>query len=204
MLIGIDFDNTIVKYDHVFHKIALDQKLIPPDFSAQKLGIRDYIRQYKGDGNDVWTKLQGQVYGPGINYAIPFSGVIGFLEICKQKDISTSVVSHKTRYAQKGPKFDLHEAALQWLRSQGFLDISRTGLSLVHVYFNSTRSSKIRCLIEIGCTHFIDDLPEFFSDPQFPDTVEKILFDPYSNFADHGRLHRANSWQELINWIKHI
>lgn len=204
MLIGIDLDNTIVKYDHVFHRMALDQKLIPHNFSAQKFGIRDYIKQCKDNGNDVWTKLQGQVYGPGIDYAIPFSGVIDFLEICKQRNISTCVVSHKTRYAQKGPKFDLRESALQWLRSQGFLDISRTGLSLAHVHFNSTRSSKIRRLIEIGCTHFIDDLPEFFSDPQFPNTVEKILFDPSSNFVDHEHLHRANSWQELINWIKHI
>ena len=43
--IGIDFDNTIVSYDDLFHKIATEQKLIPENFPHSKLLIRDYLRK---------------------------------------------------------------------------------------------------------------------------------------------------------------
>ena len=43
--IGIDFDNTIVFYDDLFHKIATEEKLIPSNFPTSKVLIRDYLRK---------------------------------------------------------------------------------------------------------------------------------------------------------------
>jgi hypothetical protein len=44
MIIGLDFDNTIVSYDSLFHKVSLEQNLINEIFEANKIKIRDYLR----------------------------------------------------------------------------------------------------------------------------------------------------------------
>ena len=67
MIVGIDFDNTIVCYDDIFHREALDRELIPAATPARKEAVRDYLRQQ--DKEDLWIELQGYVYGPGITSA---------------------------------------------------------------------------------------------------------------------------------------
>ena len=37
--IGIDFDNTIVVYNNLFYKIALEKKLIPAELPKNKIDI---------------------------------------------------------------------------------------------------------------------------------------------------------------------
>ena len=39
MIIGIDFDNTIIKYDELFYKISLEQNLIPSNIIKDKVLI---------------------------------------------------------------------------------------------------------------------------------------------------------------------
>ena len=61
MRIGIDFDNTIVSYDELFHKVAVEQALVPANIPKSKLAARDYLR--KIDNEPVWTELQGLSMG---------------------------------------------------------------------------------------------------------------------------------------------
>jgi len=42
--IGIDFDNTIVSYDTLFHRVALERGLIPISVPANKISVREYLR----------------------------------------------------------------------------------------------------------------------------------------------------------------
>src|SRR4029453_7135915 len=65
MLLGIDFDNTLVTYDQLFRVVALAGGLIDPDFAGTKQEIRDRIRLLP-DGELAWQRLQGFVYGKGI------------------------------------------------------------------------------------------------------------------------------------------
>jgi hypothetical protein len=44
------------------------------------------------------------------------------------------------------------------------------------VLFESTRAEKIERIARLGCTHFIDDLPEVLDDPNIPPGVAKVLF----------------------------
>ena len=60
-ILGIDFDNTIVKYDNLFHKIALEKGLIDTSAGKRKKEIRDYLRSRNKGGE--FTLLQGEVYG---------------------------------------------------------------------------------------------------------------------------------------------
>ena len=187
MLIGVDFDNTIVCYDGVFHHIAVRQGLIPRETPEFKDAVRDYLR--KAGKEDLWTELQGFVYGAAMLEADPFPGVLDFFAQCKQRNIPTCIVSHKTRHPYKGPQYDLHESARAWLKSKNLLDDT--------VYLELTKESKIQRIGSLGCTHFIDDLPEFLGLPEFPKGVERILFDPNNQHSAVTQFQRVSAWSEI-------
>jgi hypothetical protein len=154
--IGIDFDNTIIAYDDVFRAAAEAGGLIAPGFSGNKQAVRDAIRLLPG-GELAWQRLQGQVYGKGIGGAVV-------------------VVSHKTEYGHFDPDHvNLRQAALDWMAGRGLLGGGH-GITLADVYFESTRAEKLKRIAALLLTHFIDDLEEVLSDPDFPPDVERILF----------------------------
>ena len=59
MRLGFDFDNTLISYDLLFHRVALDKGLIHKDLLKQKNAVRDYLRDMGAE--DEWTRLQGEV-----------------------------------------------------------------------------------------------------------------------------------------------
>ena len=77
MIIGVDFDNTIVCYDGIFHRLALERKLIPLELQQSKLAVRDFLR--RAGREEEWTELQGQVYGVGMPQAIPYPNALPFI-----------------------------------------------------------------------------------------------------------------------------
>ena len=174
--IGIDFDNTIVTYDHVFLTAARARGLVPSGFSGGKKAVRDRIRLLP-DGELCWQKLQGYVYGAGIRAATMIDGVEGFLERCRAEGAEVMIVSHKTEYGHFDPmRVNLRTAALEWMQAQGLFEGSRYGLSPDGVFFEGTRADKLARIASLSCTHFVDDLAEVMDDPQFPPGVARILF----------------------------
>ena len=199
MLVGVDFDNTIVCYDQVFHRVAVEWGLIPAEVPVAKGSIRDYLRQRGKE--EAWIELQGYVYGVRMRDALPFPGVLGFFTRCKRHDIAVCVISHRTRHPFRGPSCDLHQAGHEWLEQHGFYDPSGISLSPHQVHFELTKGEKLDRIAGAGCTHFIDDLPEFLAVPEFPAGVQRILFDPNHCHAAEGRFHRAASWTEISQFI---
>jgi hypothetical protein len=188
MRIGIDFDNTIICYDTVFHAAATEKGLIPEDLPLSKNRVRDYLREIGEE--DAWTELQGYIYGTRMSDAKLFPGVSDFFLFCYKNRIPIFIISHKTRYAYRGPGHDLHHATFQWLERQNFFSPDGFGLSIDNIFLELTREEKIKRIIQLKCTHFIDDLPEFLSEPSFPSGVKRILFDPNGNhFFQHEILH---------------
>jgi len=200
MRIGLDFDNTIVCYDDIFHKIALEKGLIPSDHPKNKGSVRDYLREHGKE--DVWTEMQGYVYGKRLREAAPFPGVFEFLRFCHDNGIFVSIVSHKTRYPYAGEKYDLHQAAFDWLEYQGYLDSEGTDLPKELVFLELTKLAKIKRIKSLNCTHFVDDLPELFAEPSFSKDVYPILFDPNDNNLCAHDLHRVSSWDDLIGFVR--
>jgi len=45
MVLGVDFDNTIVRYDDLFHRVAVERGLVPATVPARKNDVRDFLRQ---------------------------------------------------------------------------------------------------------------------------------------------------------------
>ena len=67
MRIGLDFDNTIVSYDALFHKVARERDCVPAATPVNKVAVRDYLRGVNQE--DVWTAMQGYVYGARMDEA---------------------------------------------------------------------------------------------------------------------------------------
>jgi hypothetical protein len=195
--IGIDFDNTIVTYDEVFCMAAKSLGLLDADFAGNKQSVRDAIRLLP-DGELAWQRLQGHVYGKGIADAKLVTGIDTFLRRCQAEAVSVSVVSHKTEFGHFDPdRVNLRAAALNWMAKQGLLD-GEYGIGRNNVYFESTRAEKINRIASLSLTHFIDDLEEVLTDPDFPPKITRILYAEGAQ-PDENALVCCSNWRD-IEW----
>ena len=176
MFVGLDFDNTIVCYDRLFHRLAVE--LRPHSRKRTADQGRSARLLARAGREDDWTELQGVAYGPRIGDAEPFPGVLDFLGRCASPGVTCAIISHKTRHPFLGPKFDLHEAATGWLLQQGFFESERTGLTTASVYLELTKQAKLDRIAQLGCDYFIDDLPEFLEEPSFSPGTVRLWFAP--------------------------
>jgi hypothetical protein len=204
MKIGIDFDNTIVSYDSLFHKVALDQGLIPEDVYKGKAAVREYL--VNAGQEDYWTQMQGLVYGERMKEATIYNGVVPFLICAKELGHECAIISHKTKHPYMGPKYDLHEAARAWI-SQNLLTDGEPILDRSNIFFELTKEEKLARIASFGCDFFIDDLVDILFAQSFPDGVGRILFDP-----DHRQtepepmegLVTADSWDRITGYLKNL
>jgi len=192
MRIGIDFDNTIVCYDEVFYLTALEKGLIPFQLSRTKLAVRNYLRAQGQE--EEWILLQGLVYGPSMKHAVAFPGCKNFFDQSNAHKISLAIISHKTRNPERGPPHDLHQSARLWLQNNKFLF---QPTFFIPTYFELTRAEKIRRIIALKCTIFIDDLPEFLLEAELPPFLRRILFDPHNQYTEWCTTERCTSWDMI-------
>lgn len=200
MRIGFDFDNTIVHYDAIFHKVALEQGVIDDSVAATKLAVRDYLRQVGKE--DIWTEMQGYVYGERMLEAAAYPGVISAMQQFKQAGHVLAIMSHKTKYPYMGKKYDLHASARAWIKKH-LIDEQGLVVPEENIYFEVTKEDKLSRIDNFGCDIFIDDLPEILQAPTFPVQVKRFLFDPDKNHhSSHlSDLQVVSSWQSFAGAI---
>ena len=193
--IGIDFDNTIVCYDELFYKIAYEKNLIPEEVEKTKIAVRDYLR--KNNKDHLFTLLQGEVYGNRILEASPAPGVINAIKDLIKKGVEIYIVSHKSKYPFKGPKYNLHKSAMNWLEKNNLCSINNFGIKKSNVFFNPSKELKVQKISKLGCNYFIDDLPEILK--LIDKKVIKIHYSPSNKLY-------SSSFVILKNWesIKEI
>lgn len=196
--LGFDFDNTIVSYDELFYKVAMENGDIPQAIPANKLSVRDYLRA-NGKEN-TWVELQGLVYGGRMSEAIAFPGVIELMKWAKESGIKMSIVSHKTRHPFVGTKYDLHDAAINWINTH-LLNDGELLIPLHNVFFETTKEAKIKRINTINPDVYVDDLPEILMAPLFSKSVLKILFDPEGHHTS-DQFHCASDWSSLLEMLK--
>ena len=199
-MVGVDFDNTLVSYERVLERVAVERGLIEAGAWRGKRAMRDAIRR-RPDGEREWQRLQAEIYGPRIQEAELIAGVDAFFARARQARVGVAVVSHKTaRAAEDQTGTDLHEAALGWMRRRGFFEATGFGLGREAVYFEPTRQAKLARIQQLGCTHFIDDLEETFQEPAFPPAVERILYAPHEGSAPRG-VRLATTWEQVAGYV---
>ncbi len=196
MHIGIDFDNTIVSYDHVFHRVALEQKLIPAETAANKVAVRDFLR--KSGREETWIEMQGYVYGARMGDAALYPGFAAFMAWARTAGHEMSIVSHKTRHPFAGPQYDLHAAARAWI-DNNLQSGGKPQFTDERIYFELTKAAKLARIDTLGCDVFVDDLPEILLAETMSPNVRKLLFDPDANHPAeiHPDVRRAGSWKEI-------
>ena len=176
--IGIDFDNTMACYDQAFAEVAALMGFQSGHEVATKVIVKQIIQNSPG-GDLLWQRLQGQVYGRHMLLAKVFAGVHEFICLAKMRGHEVFVVSHKTEFGHfDEEQVSLRGQAVLWLEKNKFFNANQLYLKKENVFFESTREDKIQRIHDLACTHFIDDLPEVFAEPQFPDHIQKILFSP--------------------------
>lgn len=192
MRIGIDFDNTLACYDHVFTALARELNLIDLSEVKTKQEIRAQARLRD---ELLWQRMQGMVYGQRMQQAELFSGAAEFLSHCAANRVDVYIVSHKTRLGHfDETRTDLREAARLWMRHQGFFD--RYAILEENLYFEASQSDKIARINSLQCDYFIDDLPEILHHPDLSHDIKKLLF----NGAAAGVLGDVTtcaSWREI-------
>jgi len=200
MRIGLDFDNTIVKYDDLFHKVALEKGCISQDTPINKLSVRNYLRNTNQES--VWTEMQGCVYGARMDEASPYPGVIEALNSLKLRGHELFIVSHKTKYPYVGAQYDLHDASHGWI-SKHLKYLDKALIDCPYIFFNSTKEEKIEKISELGCDIFLDDLPEILLASKFPENTRRCLFDPegYYNAILIEGIVQHKSWKIFSNWV---
>ncbi len=196
MLIGLDFDNTIVSYDALFYKVAIEREMVPATTAVNKVAVRNYLRGI--DKEDEWTEMQGYVYGKRMNEALPYPGAIEFMSLAKQLGHHLLIISHKTKYPFLGEKYDLHLSAKEWIKNHLWVD-GKPLFSDLDYFFEVTKEDKINRITDCECDIFIDDLPEILLNESFPMNTDRILFDPerhhFSN--DFPELKIESSWSQI-------
>jgi hypothetical protein len=194
--IGLDFDNTIIRYDEVFARAAAERGLLPDGFRGNKQAVRDVIR-LRPDGESEWQRLQGHVYGKGIGGAQPFTGVDSFLRRARKADAHVLIVSHKTEHGHFDPdRVNLRTAAMGWMEAHGFFSADGFALSRADVHFATTRAEKLARIGALRCDVFVDDLPEVLRDPGFPEGVVRILLSEQAEPED-AACCVCRSWQAI-------
>ena len=197
MVIGVDFDNTLVSYDRLFPIAATDRGFSLPREMQTKEGVREYLRACDG-GELEWRRLQAIVYGVRIIDAEMIEGVDRFFRLCRRAGVPIYVVSHKTEMTSYAdPPINLRTAAVNWMESRGFFTHDGFGLSRQAVFFASSRSEKIAKIDALKCTHFVDDLEEVLLDPLFPPWVEGLLFAPAKASNTGTTVNTFESWDGI-------
>ena len=122
------------------------------------------------------------------------------LKMVKGNDTKIIIVSHKTEYPYKGPKYRLREAALNCLSHNGFFEKEEIGISEEDVYFESTKELKIKRIEDTGCTHYVDDLIEILM--AIKGRTKRIWYSETDSTRIEGNITRMGNWSKLHEIIK--
>ena len=157
MIVGLDLDNTIVDCDALFRQET--EKLLGRSLPTQsREDIRALVRQERGD--NVWTQIQAEVYGPLYHNCKPCKDAIETISELMTGNHVTNlmIISHKTLTDSAGKNYKLRDYSMAWIEKH--LLNGKSPLQKSHVHFADTIEQKRQMIIEKGCNIFLDDLAE--------------------------------------------
>ena len=198
MIIGIDFDNTIIDYSKLFQILAKEKKILKKNLKFNKELLKDFL--IKDNRENEWTIIQGEIYGRYIMKAKLFRGFIKLFRYLLKRNIKIYIVSHKTKYPYLGKKINLRKAATKWIK-KNIIDINKDlHFSMKDVYFENNIKKKINRIVKLKCDIFIDDLPQILN--LLPKNINKFLFNSSLKKKSKKNFKIIESWIEFYNLIK--
>lgn len=192
MIIGFDFDNTIINYTNSFKKISQKKKLVPNNFNKNKNSIKNYLIKKKNE--NAWTTLQGEVYGKYIMSAEIYKGVAKAILYLIKKNCVVKIISHKTKFPYMGEKINLRSSAMKWLR-KNLIKKNYIKIDQKNIFFEDTIENKIKRIKKERCDIYIDDLPKILN--LLPGKIKKILFYPTYDKKCDSKFIIMKSWEDF-------
>ncbi|MDC0215854.1 hypothetical protein OAJ75_02025 [Candidatus Pelagibacter sp.] len=192
MILGVDFDNTLINYDKVFSEIAKKNNLINKTLKSKELVKKKVIFKH---GEDEWTRLQGQVYGKEILKAHRNKFIKESLDKIN-KIAKIYLISHKTKFPIIGKKINMHNSALVWLKKNNLYGKNKV-FNKENIFFERTLQDKVNKIKLLKCDIYIDDLTSVLDRLDFE--IIKILF----NKKKIG-YNSINNWKKIKNFIYKI
>ena len=190
MIVGFDFDNTIISYEKLFKKIAYKKKLVPKNIKSNKNSVKEYL--IKKNKETEWTILQGEVYGKYIMDAKIYIGVKKIMKSLSKNKIKFYIISHKTKFPYLGRKINLQVAAKKWIYKNILRDNNSINLSIKDIFFENSIKEKISRINKLRCNIYIDDLPKILE--LLPKGVIKILFTPNQKSQQKKPIITMKKW----------
>ena len=196
LIVGLDFDNTLITYDFLFKDLAVKKGLIASNFPEDKKLIRKYLKE---TGNEeLFITLQAEVYGLNIKDAEPSPHMLSALKLLKSMGAKIIIVSHKTKVPYSGPAYDLRKGALEWMSKNEFFSKPGLWLERKNIIFEETKEEKIQQIIRQQCSIYIDDLTSILEN--LPDTMMRIHYLPQGHPHWSGG-PTLQCWSKLISII---
>jgi len=199
MRIGIDIDNTIVCYDHVFAPIAVQAGFDVP-LSSTKSEVKKWFHERCLE--DEFTNLQGQVYGKCISMAHLFEGVLSFIAKASRQNHQMFLVSHKTKFPIIGEKINLHDAAMNFLSENSIIGgRAQNSVPFANVFFEPTIETKVQRIVDLDLDYFIDDLLSILCHKKFPSKCHPIWFSKNILSPSDTPIVHYQSWESISRKI---
>jgi hypothetical protein len=199
MIIGIDFDNTIIDYNNLFYKAGLSLGILSYRTGCGKKEVREYLIE---DGREQdWTRIQGLVYGEYIRHAKEMEGFSSFSDLCYKRGWEIFIISHKTRDSIIGEKYNLHSPAIDWLEKNKIYGKNIHG-AVKGVFFEATRDEKICRINRLDCDIIIDDLAEVLLHPDLSKDIFKILYDPDKKNSPNTNYFTTENWDQICGIVE--
>jgi arsenate reductase-like glutaredoxin family protein len=191
--IGLDLDNTIAIYDHVFRKYA--REFIRVDGYESKIDIRTKLCECGLE--DEWTYLQGEVYGKYMDEAKVACNFLNTLVNLQQKGYYFEIISHRTKRPSSGALHDMHKSAERWVEEHiNSVDDVKDRLE---VKFFETVDEKVKFIAAENLSIFVDDLEKILTSPIFPNNTLRVNYNPQGNpFTNSHRIKCIRDWTELV------
>lgn len=201
MIIGIDFDNTIIDYSDVFGRVALQCGIIQNSELKSKTEVKNHL--ISAGKEEDWTELQGKVYGSHIMDAKPYDHVLEEIDHMVSKGHKLKIISHKTKYPFIGDRVDLRMSATKWMISNKIIKERSPNIIMNDVFFCDTISEKVNEIQKQRCDLFIDDLITVLD--KIDNSVRKILFNPNStNKKENNNVLELSDWRQIGQYIDAI
>ncbi len=193
MIIGIDFDNTIIDYSNVIKKVIKDKKINIKKKNPRKDDLKNYLILNYGERE--WTKLQGEIYGKYIKFAKLSNGFLSFLKKLNKQNFQIYIISHKTQFPILGKKINLQNAAKVWCKAN-----LKTKKIKYKIFFANNIDQKIKIIEKEKCNFFIDDLPNILK--KINNKVIKIWFSNKKSKFFFSSTNSSKIFKFINNQIK--
>jgi hypothetical protein len=198
MIVGIDLDNTIIKYDNAFIEAALFLNINIPRGVINKIDLKKHCSSLN-EGELIWQKIQGLAYGKLLlKNARLYSGVKRFIWRLKNKGHKIKIISHKTEFGHfDEEKNSLRETASEFLKINKIFSCESPLVN--DIFFLNTRNEKVKKIVSEKVDIFIDDLTEVIYDLKNFSQIKTIHFNENYNGLNNEEI--KSDWQQIDNLI---